>query len=289
MKQYADWFRYYHPQQATEEDNADKAAEQEAGDGSKPRNGIRARWEKYRKEFTAQQVCSYVLVKMDRRLPRPVLFRQLQRMFDYHRKSPWFAEKYDPAPQFVKLRARVRKIGWRGKIDAFLLDLDSGKFDPDPQDLEPNSPPSSPVKDAATNGASLDTGNGVTEPSEDVKPVIGGDDDMQFNVEQEDDNNEQDGQRGGLGRSSDGRRKIQDEIAVEPDGNQVMIRTIPPDIGRVKLENVSYAGVSRSIVLTVVVRRALAFRGTLTSHWVIPCRRGTTTVRGGFVSAMMPT
>lgn len=40
-----------------EEDNADKAAELEAGDGSKPRNGIRSRWEKYKKEFAAQQVC----------------------------------------------------------------------------------------------------------------------------------------------------------------------------------------------------------------------------------------
>ena len=56
LKQYAEWFRYYFPQQATEEDNADKAAEQEAGDGSKPRNGIRTRWEKYKKEFMATQV-----------------------------------------------------------------------------------------------------------------------------------------------------------------------------------------------------------------------------------------
>lgn len=56
LKQYADWFRYNFPQQASEEDSADKAAEQEAGDGSKPRNGIRTRWEKYKKEFLAQQV-----------------------------------------------------------------------------------------------------------------------------------------------------------------------------------------------------------------------------------------
>jgi hypothetical protein len=28
---------------------------------------------------------------------------------------------------------------------------------------------------------------------------------------------------------------------VMPEGNQVMIRTIPPDIGRVKLEDVSVA------------------------------------------------
>lgn len=56
LKQFADWFRYYYPQQAIEEDNADKAAEQEAGDGSKPRNGIKTRWEKYKKEFAATQV-----------------------------------------------------------------------------------------------------------------------------------------------------------------------------------------------------------------------------------------
>ena len=56
LKQYAEWFRYYYPQQAIEEDNADKAAEQEAGDGSKPRNGIRTRWEKYKKDFSGQQV-----------------------------------------------------------------------------------------------------------------------------------------------------------------------------------------------------------------------------------------
>lgn len=56
LKQYADWFRYYYPAQATEEDNADKAAEQEAGDGSKPRNGIKSKWEKYKKDFAATQV-----------------------------------------------------------------------------------------------------------------------------------------------------------------------------------------------------------------------------------------
>lgn len=56
LKQYADWFRFYYPQQATEEDNADKAAEQEAADGSRPRNGIKSKWEKYKKEFTATQV-----------------------------------------------------------------------------------------------------------------------------------------------------------------------------------------------------------------------------------------
>jgi hypothetical protein len=56
LKQYAEWFRFYYPQQAIDEDNADKAAEQEAGDGSKPRNGIKSKWEKYKKDFAASQV-----------------------------------------------------------------------------------------------------------------------------------------------------------------------------------------------------------------------------------------
>jgi len=58
LKQYAEWFRYNFPEQAAEEDTADKVAELEAGDGSKPRNGIKARWEKYKKEFAATQVSS---------------------------------------------------------------------------------------------------------------------------------------------------------------------------------------------------------------------------------------
>ena len=62
LKQYAEWFRYYCPQQANEEDIADKAAENEAGDGSKPRNGIKTRWEKYKKEFLAQQVSIFQFI-----------------------------------------------------------------------------------------------------------------------------------------------------------------------------------------------------------------------------------
>ena len=58
LKQYAEWFRFCFPVQAAEEDSADKAAEHEAGDGSKPRNGIKSRWEKYKKDFAANQVSS---------------------------------------------------------------------------------------------------------------------------------------------------------------------------------------------------------------------------------------
>jgi hypothetical protein len=60
LKQYAEWFRFYYPQQAIDEDNADKAAEHEAGDGSKPRNGIKSKWEKYKKDFAASQVSNSI-------------------------------------------------------------------------------------------------------------------------------------------------------------------------------------------------------------------------------------
>ncbi|KAI0773972.1 hypothetical protein C8Q74DRAFT_1368496 [Fomes fomentarius] len=213
LKQYAEWFRYYYPQQAMEEDNADKAAEQEAGDGSKPRNGIRSRWEKYKKEFAAQQ---------------------LQRMFDHHRKSPWFTEKYEPGPEFQNMRIRVRKSGWKGKMDAFILDLESGKFDPDLSEPVPES--ASPVKEnsngdaAATNGAG---GEGST--TEDVKPSVTADDEMQFNVEAEEDAGGDETNRASSDKNRRGANRGE-ELAVPPEGNQVMIRTIPPDIGRAKLE-----------------------------------------------------
>ncbi|KZT12870.1 uncharacterized protein LAESUDRAFT_689788 [Laetiporus sulphureus 93-53] len=222
LKQYAEWFRFYHPQQAIEEDNADKAAEQEAGDGSKPRNGIRTRWEKYKKEFSAQQ---------------------LQRMYDHHRKSPWFAEKYDPAPEFAAMRARVRKTGWRGRMDNFLLDLEAGKFDPDLSEREPEA--ASPTKEVPPSSEPTANGTeasaGRSSPEESKQNGAGGnaEDDMQFNVEAEDEGGDNDASRtdaNGKTFADNRRNNRGEEIAVQPEGNQVMIRTIPPDIGRAKLE-----------------------------------------------------
>ncbi|PIL36890.1 transcription factor [Ganoderma sinense ZZ0214-1] len=207
LKQYAEWFRYYYPQQAMEEDNADKAAEQEAGDGSKPRNGIRSRWEKYKKEFAAQQ---------------------LQRMFDHHRKSPWFAEKYDPAPEFQAMRTRVRKLGWKGRMDTFIVDLESGTFDPDLSEPVPES-----TRENANGDSSTTNGAGADASVDDIKPS--GDDDMQFNVEPEEDAGGDDATRSGSNKNKGGANRGE-EVAVPPEGNQVMIRTIPPDIGRAKLE-----------------------------------------------------
>ncbi|KAH7916110.1 hypothetical protein BJ138DRAFT_1053312 [Hygrophoropsis aurantiaca] len=211
LKQYAEWFRYFYPQQATDEDNADKAAEQGAGDGSKPRNGIRSLWEKYKKDFIANQ---------------------LQTMFDHHRKSPWFAEKYDPSPEFVALRRRVRKEGWKDRINTFLGDLESGKFDPDLNEPEVDLP--SPMKET-NNGESAPTDVAAGEESKN-----GGDDEMQFNMDAEEDAAEQETSKmeaNGKASYDNKRNNRGEEVSVAPEGNQVMIRTIPPDIGRFKLED----------------------------------------------------
>ncbi|EAU80560.1 hypothetical protein CC1G_09957 [Coprinopsis cinerea okayama7 len=202
LKQYAEWFRFFFPQQAQEEDSADKAAEQEAGDGSKPRNGIKTRWEKYKKEFAANQ---------------------LQVMFDHHKKSPWFAEKYDPSPEYVALRTRVRKEGWKGRLNNFLLDLEAGKFDPDLN--EPREEPASPIKESA-NGEGADMNGNAPASADDY-------------LDGDEEHGDHDGGRpeaNGKGSSKKKDDNRGDEIAVPAEGNQVMIRTIPPDIGRVKLE-----------------------------------------------------
>lgn len=84
-----------------------------------------------------------------------------------------------------------------------------------------------------TNGAAL----GVA--TEDLKGA--GDDDMQFNVEVDEEPGDIEPIRAETnGKSSSDKRNINrgEEISVPPEGNQVMIRTIPPDIGRVKLEEV---------------------------------------------------
>ncbi|KAJ6627363.1 hypothetical protein B0H10DRAFT_1994098 [Mycena sp. CBHHK59/15] len=159
-----------------EEDNADKAAEQEAGDGSKPRNGIKSKWEKYKKDFAASQ---------------------LQTMFEHHRKSPWFSEKYDPAPGFQRLRRRVRKEGWKDRVNTFLLDLEAGKFDPDLNEPEVESPTK---ENGATNGEggvseSVSNPNGTAAPISEEPKASGDDDEMQFNMNTEDDPAETDTNR----------------------------------------------------------------------------------------------
>ena len=156
-------------------------------------------------------------------------------MFEHHRKSPWFAEKYDPAPEFQAMRTRVRKTGWRGRMDTFIMDLESGKFDPDLSE-----PVADTVSKENANGESGATNGVKAEPEGEEKPPAqaAGDDDMQFNMEAEEDGGED--AKGTAANKNRGGANRGEEVAVPPEGNQVMIRTIPPDIGRAKLEEVSH-------------------------------------------------
>ncbi|KAF7331679.1 hypothetical protein MKEN_00047600 [Mycena kentingensis (nom. inval.)] len=216
LKQYADWFRYNFPQQATEEDSADKQAEREAGDGTKPRNGIKTRWENYKREFAD---------------------KQLQTMFDHHKKSPWFNEKYNPSEEFQALRQRVRKQGRAGRLQTFLLDLEDGKFDPQSPKQKDNVTMESEPTETASNGAGVATAAPVSEES---KAGVGMDDDeMQFSMAVEEDQTDADTTRADAanGAGTKDRRGIMpsdrgEEVSIMPEGQQVMIRTIPPDIGR---------------------------------------------------------
>lgn len=222
-------------------------------------------------------------------------------MFEHHRKSPWFAEKYDPSPDLVQMRARVRKVGWQGRMETAVLDIESGKFDPDlnEPELEPESV-SPPTRDNAANGeASITNGTEpakspvVTTNAEESKPNGPAEDEMQFNVEAEDEAADQDANRGEMNgkQSIDARRLANrgEEVSIPPEGNQVMIRTIPPDIGRQKLEEVSkrYAFFGLCYLLSSYHRLVRRLMGMSTSLWATLSKRGTTTAQDGFASATM--
>jgi hypothetical protein len=151
-------------------------------------------------------------------------------MFNHHRNTPWFQEKYSPDPEFVNLRQRTRQRGTRGRLPKFLEDLEAGQFDADVLAEHAEANGAAPAKEE--------------EPSAGVVPA------EEENKDMEEDG--ADGERpelnGGKGDAStdgragqEGRRDINRgaEVSAPNDANQVMIRTIPPDIGRIKLERVS--------------------------------------------------
>lgn len=155
-------------------------------------------------------------------------------MFEHHRKSPWFAEKYDPEPEFCKLRERLKREGWKGRINTFISDLEQGKFDSGQGEAETDSV----SKDPASNGAFGENADSATgQAGTEDAPNVGDD---EIPGEEEDGNENEVGKSITNGRTLRNARSDNrgEEFAVMPEGNQVMIRTIPPDIGRIKLEEV---------------------------------------------------
>lgn len=121
-----------------------------------------------------------------------------------------------------------------GKIDRFTRELEEGKYDQ--VDAEPElDTPASPTKEAKDEPLTAMESGLVTSTSADGK------EDEDFAPEIADETLDMDtGKMDANGKVGQDFKRIprSDEISVPPDGNQVMIRTIPPDIGRIKLENV---------------------------------------------------
>jgi len=156
-------------------------------------------------------------------------------MFEHHKKSPWFAEKYEPSEYYVNLRKRVKKQGWRGKVDQFLLELEEGKHDPQIE-----------LKDEGLHISGDDFGQKqLTDMKQEIVKSVDlkngpQEDDMQFGLDGEEDHDHENKieltSKSAIDAKASSRN---DEISVMPEGNEILIRTIPPDIGRVKLEEVS--------------------------------------------------
>lgn len=214
-------------------------------------------------------------------------------MFDHHKKSPWFAEKYDPSPEFQALRTRVRKEGWKGRLQGFLLDLESGKFDPDLNEIPQEQPPAPLKEQQHLNGEPTDA-NGNAGSSDD-KPTAG-DEDMQFNIDaDEEPADESRPETNGKGPSNSKKHQQSsgdnrgEEISVPTEGNQVMIRTIPPDIGRVKLEEVGLLSVQLfTRVLFIFCSCVPRFQDSYISLWVTHCKSAISIELAGSASEMIP-
>jgi hypothetical protein len=143
-------------------------------------------------------------------------------MFDYHRKFAWFTEKYDVADRFVDMRDRVRQQGWEGRIAQFMIELEGGKFDPVLPGHELSVQPS---KVRGEDDELSNNGDGVQTTS-----------------------NEATATQPGPG-----------EHMVAPSNPQLLIRTLPPDIGRLKLEEVPCSFLRYNLSVHVFIGSVHAF------------------------------
>lgn len=129
----------------------------------------------------------------------------------------------------------MRKQGWQGREAKFIVDLEEGKYDA--------------LANAVENGTALPGGGETRAPAGDE--MLDTEEHEDHILEQENTNESEganaDSETNGTATAGngDGVRTLRaDEVSVMPEGNQVMIRTIPPDIGRVKLEDVGFHGTS---------------------------------------------
>lgn len=172
-------------------------------------------------------------------------------LFNAHKGQVWFIERYDPAVEHVALRDRIKAEGRKGRTARFIQELDEGKYDPiaeEPVTISSSEvkPPASPHPEAGVDA------NNEQEPDFD-------------NENEEEGNPKQTTEANENGKPKEGPQGGRDEeCSMETEGNQVMVRTLPPDIGRVKLEQVS-------ATLFHVISFLTSFLGTVSYLWFRVC------------------
>jgi hypothetical protein len=149
-------------------------------------------------------------------------------LFNAHKGQVWFIERYDPTPEHLALRDRIKAEGRKGRTARFVQEMDEGKYDPVVE--EPTTITSTEPKPSASPHAEA----GVDSAN---------DHELEFENENEDEGNpKQPAEANENGKPKEGPQGGRDEeCSMDTEGNQVMVRTLPPDIGRVKLEQVSTA------------------------------------------------
>jgi hypothetical protein len=152
---------------------------------------------------------------------------KVQILFEKHHTAAWFLEKYDPTEKYSDLRARVRKQGWHAALDHFLDELESGKFDHIVEAAKTTTATTvASAEKAEPQNGEISATVAAEETSEEKK------EDKALKPENEEDKVDDDVEWNANGDS--------DEVVIPHKGHQVMIKTIPPEIGRLRLEPVCF-------------------------------------------------
>ena len=156
-------------------------------------------------------------------------------------------------------------------MNTFLENLDAGLFDPQSGNLfQPSSPAKQSVtlkKEEAKEGQEMLPDHDGLAPVDESMKV---EEDVIVEVEEEGDKLDANVQSVENGKRDN--RDRGEEVSVAPEGHQIMIRTIPPDIGRVKLETVGVRVLCclfQNNVLSGRRRLLILSPGLFTSLWEI--------------------
>ncbi|KDN51189.1 hypothetical protein RSAG8_00818, partial [Rhizoctonia solani AG-8 WAC10335] len=201
FRAFCEWYRYHHPEAAQEEEKVKREANEAGKELDKASDPMRAHFDAYK---------------------RKMLLKQNNMLFNAHKSQVWFIERYDPAPEHVALRDRIKAEGRKGRTARFVQELDEGKYDPIVED------PTTVTTEDKPEGSPRAEGGG--DSTNDNELDFDNDNDEEGNSKPTAEATENGKAKGG----PQGGRDV--ECSMDTEGNQVMIRTLPPDIGRVKLE-----------------------------------------------------